>query len=91
VTAHRTRELGLLVTELGGGHLTEGDVIDHAVGLADVAAPGTEVGPDRPLCVVHARDAAAADRAAVAVRALMAVGEDPGELADPPVVTEELR
>ena len=36
----------------------EDDVIDPAVGLAEIAPVGAEVGPDRPLAVVHARDAA---------------------------------
>jgi len=90
VTAHATRDLGLAVLDLGGGRRRDGEAIDHAVGLSEIAAPGEEVAPGgRPLCVVHARDAAAAAAAAEAVRSAIAVGRD----APPPipVVTESLR
>jgi thymidine phosphorylase len=90
VTAHRTRDLGLAVLALGGGRRTEGAAIDHAVGLDAIAPVGADVAPGgRPLCVVHARDDAAADAAAAAVLASMEVGERaPAPVA---VVTEELR
>ena len=38
-------------------------MIDPAVGLAEIAPVGAQVGPDRPLAVVHARDEAGADAA----------------------------
>ena len=60
------RDVGLVVTGLGGNRGREDDVIDHAVGLTDIAPVGAEVGPDRPLAVVHARDDADADEAAIA-------------------------
>jgi thymidine phosphorylase len=89
VTRHATRDLGLAVLDLGGGRRRDGDPIDHAVGLAEVAGIGEEVAPGaRPLCVVHARDDAAADRAADAVRAAIAVGD--GAPAAGPVVTERV-
>ena len=70
------RDLGVAVLELGGGRRREDEPIDHAVGLVDVAGLGEEVGPGgRPLAVVHARDAAAAERAAAQVRAAFAVGD----------------
>ncbi|QEC47581.1 thymidine phosphorylase [Baekduia soli] len=90
VTGHAVRDLGLLVTELGGGRRTEADAIDHAVGLSAVAGPGAQVGPgSRPLAVVHARDEDAADAAERALRTLIAVGD--AAPPTPPVVTEELR
>lgn len=52
------RALGLAIVRLGGGRTRPGAPIDPTVGLAEVAAPGESVGPDRPLCVVHARDRA---------------------------------
>jgi thymidine phosphorylase len=89
VTGHATRDLGLIVTELGGNRHVETDVIDHAVGLDDIAAPGTPVGPgDAPLAIVHARDDASAQAAARAVRAAIAVGDQTPEL--PGVVTERI-
>jgi thymidine phosphorylase len=65
VTAIDVRAVGMVVVELGGGRRHEAEGVDHAVGLSEIAAPGERVGrDDRPLAVVHARDAAAADRAA---------------------------
>jgi thymidine phosphorylase len=90
VAGHDTRGLGLVVMGLGGGRAVESDVIDAAVGLADVAGLGAEVGAGaRPLAVVHARDEAGADAAEARIRELIAVGET----APPPVdvVTEVLR
>jgi thymidine phosphorylase len=90
VTAHATRDLGLVVTELGGNRHVETDSIDHAVGLDAIAAPGERVGPgEKPLAVVHARDDASAQAAAAAVRAAIAVGDSAPPV--PPIVTEELR
>jgi thymidine phosphorylase len=89
VTAHATRELGLVLLTLGGARRGEGDPVDHATGLADVAGPGEEVGPDRPLAVVHARDEDSARQAAAEVRAAIAVGDEAPPA--PPVVFEELR
>jgi thymidine phosphorylase len=89
VTAHATRDLGLVVLDLGGGRRRDGEAIDHAVGLSEVAAPGDDVAPGgRPLCVVHARDRDGAAAAADAVRRAIRVGEH----ADParPVVTERV-
>jgi thymidine phosphorylase len=92
VTGHAVRDLGLLVTELGGGRKRETDAVDHAVGLAAVAAPGEAVGPGgRPLAVVHARDEASAAAAERALGAAIAVGDDAPGADHVPVVTEELR
>ena len=72
------RALGLAVVALGGGRTRAEDDIDHSVGLSDIAGVGDEVGPDRPLAVVHARDKAGAERAAAAVRAAYRLAH-PGE------------
>lgn len=75
VTAQDVRALGLAVVALGGGRTRPTDPVDPAVGLSAVAAIGTAVGPDAaPLCLVHARDAAAADAAEAAVRRAFAIG-----------------
>ncbi|MEG9460546.1 MAG: thymidine phosphorylase, partial [Methylobacterium ajmalii] len=52
------------------------DPIDHGVGLTDLAALGDEVGPERPLAIVHARSEAEADRAEAAVVAAYRIGGD---------------
>jgi thymidine phosphorylase len=84
------RALGLAVVALGGGRVRESDSVDHSVGLTEVAAPGEQVGPgERPLAVVHAADAASAERAASALRDAYVVGGATKE--GPPPVRETLR
>ena len=63
VAAIDARALGLAVVALGGGRTRAEDAIDHAVGLTALAGIGDEVGPDRPLALVHARDEDSADAA----------------------------
>jgi thymidine phosphorylase len=46
--------LGNAIIELGGGRRVLGEKLDHAVGLADVAATGSKVGKDRPIAMIHA-------------------------------------
>jgi thymidine phosphorylase len=79
VAAMDCRAVGLVVTQLGGNRAREDDTVDHAVGLSDVAAVGTEVGPDRPLATVHARGDAHAEAAAAALRSAYQVGEEAPE------------
>jgi thymidine phosphorylase len=90
VTAHATRDLGLVVLDLGGGRRRDGEAIDHAVGLSEIAGTGEEVAPGgRPLCVVHARDESSAAAAAETVRTAIAVGHN--ALRAVSVVTEGIR
>jgi thymidine phosphorylase len=72
-----TRALGLVVVALGGGRTRAEDGIDHAVGLTQLAGIGDDVGPERPLCRVRARDDDAAARAAESVRRAYWLGEPP--------------
>lgn len=72
VAAWDGRALGEIVVALGGGRRQAGDRIDPAVGLSDIAALGQEA---RPLAVIHAADAAAADRAEAAIRAAVTLGD----------------
>jgi thymidine phosphorylase len=77
VTGMNCRDVGLVVTGLGGNRRREDDTIDHGVGLSRIAPIGAEVGPDRPLAVVHAATEAAAVEAAAALRAAVTVGDEP--------------
>jgi thymidine phosphorylase len=72
-----TRAVGLAVVALGGGRSRAADAIDHSVGLTDLVGIGEEVGPNRPLGVVHARDEASADAAAATVRSAYRLGDPP--------------
>ena len=70
------RAVGLVVTGLGGNRRREDDVIDPAVGLTEIAPVGAEVGPGRPLAIVHAADQAAADEAVRALNDAVTVGDE---------------
>ncbi|MCJ2083113.1 thymidine phosphorylase [Methylobacterium sp. J-090] len=78
ITHVATRDIGLAVIGLGGGRTRPQDEIDPAVGFTGLARAGEAVGPDRPLAVIHAHDAATADRAEAAVRAAYRIGPAPG-------------
>ena len=71
------RAVGLVVTALGGNRRREDDQIDYGVGLSDVAPIGAEVGPDRPLALVHARGDASATEAATALLGAVHVSDEP--------------
>jgi thymidine phosphorylase len=77
VGAIDARALGVAVVELGGGRARADDMIDHAVGLSDLAAVGEPVGGGRPLCLLHAADSAAAARAAARVRRAFRLAPSP--------------
>ena len=77
VGAIDTAALGWAVIELGGGRRHATDAIDHGVGLSELAGIGEAVGPERPLCIVHARDEAGFAAAARRITAAYAIGEPP--------------
>jgi thymidine phosphorylase len=77
VTSVDARAVGLVVTALGGNRRREDDTIDPAVGLSQVAPIGAQVGPDRPLAMVHARGDASAEEAATALLAAVKVSPEP--------------
>lgn len=70
-----TRDIGVAVVALGGGRTRPQDLIDHAVGITDLAAIGEAVDAARSLAVVHARSEEAARAAARAVRAAYQIGD----------------
>jgi len=71
------RAIGLAILALGGGRRRVEDRIDYSVGLADMLGVGDEVGPGRPLAIVHARDSAAAEQAAAAIQAAVEIADAP--------------
>jgi thymidine phosphorylase len=64
---------------LGAARERRGDAIDHAVGVEALAKVGDRVSAGDPLARVHARDEAAAERAAAEVRAAYALADGPVE------------
>jgi thymidine phosphorylase len=86
VSAVDVREVGIAVVNLGGGRAREDDVVDHSVGLTEVAALGERVEPGgRPLALVHASDDESAARAADAVRVAYVIGDAVTDVPDPVV------
>ena len=82
------RALGLAVVGLGGGRRQAEDAVDHAVGLAGLAAVGEAVGPERPLAVIHARSAESLAAAAQRLRDAYIIADQPA--APPPTILERI-
>jgi thymidine phosphorylase len=82
------RAIGLAIVGLGGGRTRADQTIDHAVGFSRFAALGAEVGPERPLCLVHARSEAQARAATAEVLAAVSIADEPPQRA--PVILERL-
>ena len=76
VRAVDARALGLAVVELGGGRRHAAHPVDHAVGLTEVRAIGEEVGPDRPLALIHARDGQALAAASARLLAAYQIADE---------------
>lgn len=70
-----TRRVGLAVLALGGGRTRPDQGVDHAVGLTDIKGIGQPVGPDAPLALIHARDAAGARAAEAALADAFAIAD----------------
>lgn len=70
-TVHKMNvyEIGMAIVALGGGRTSQGQKIDHAVGLSDVCDIGAST--DAPLAMIHARSKK--DAAAAAERLLGAI------------------
>ena len=68
------RAIGKAVVALGGGRSRTDDVVDPAVGVMVLVKPGAPVRVGQPLAAIHARTRAAAESAAVAVRAAIMLG-----------------
>jgi thymidine phosphorylase len=71
------RAIGLAVIALGGGRTRADQAIDPCVGVSEMAGLAARVDAARPICLVHARDAAAAEAAAARVRAAVRIADDP--------------
>ncbi|MGJ8655898.1 MAG: thymidine phosphorylase [Akkermansiaceae bacterium] len=50
-----TREIGLVVVELGGGRMRADQDIDHSVGLTEIAEIGQQISAGDKLCVIHSK------------------------------------
>ncbi len=88
VTHMATRDIGLAVVELGGGRRKATDRVDARVGFTQFAQVGQEMQAGEPLAVVHAVDAASAERAMHALLASIDIGDAP--LAPSPVLVSRI-
>jgi thymidine phosphorylase len=88
VAAMDTRELGLVVIDLGGGRLRADDPVDHRVGLSDIRPIGARVAAGEPLLRVHAASREAAHRASA--RALGAIKVGARSLRNAPLLIERI-
>ena len=75
VSAVETREVGLLVVELGGGRRRPDDVVDPRVGLTDVLPIGAPIAAGEAIAMVHAADQTSAEAAASRFAALVEVAD----------------
>ncbi|MCE4557617.1 thymidine phosphorylase [Roseateles cellulosilyticus] len=87
LTGMATRNLGIVIVELGGGRRQAGDAIDMRVGFSQVQPLGTRFAAGEPLALVHAADEAAADRAVASYLAACSFGDAP-DAATPLVMAE---
>lgn len=83
-----TRALGKAVVRLGGGRLRQGDKLDLAVGLSDIAVLGETVDAARPLARIHAASDEAARAIAAQVRRAFVLTDSPPEL--PPLIHDRI-
>jgi thymidine phosphorylase len=83
ISAIDTRAVGVALIELGGGRATAQDKIDHRVGFSEFRGLGEEVGPQQPICIIHAVDNASWSRAAAAIRAAVHLTRDGATVPSP--------
>ena len=80
--------LGLAVVGLGGGRQREGDRVNPAVGVSDLAGIGDDIGVGDPLCMVHAATEAQADEAIARVQAAYVMQGQ--AVAEPPLILKRI-
>jgi thymidine phosphorylase len=88
VVAVDTRALGLAVVALGGGRRRPGEAIDPRVGLTALRGLGERVSMGEPLLIVHAANAASAERACSCLRTAFTLSDC--RLPPPPLVLGQL-
>ena len=76
VTKMDTMALGMAAQGMGAGRMKVDDELDYSVGFVLQVRIGDRVEADSPLCVLHARSEADADRAEAAVRAAVTIGQE---------------
>lgn len=85
VTKHLTRDLGIVLIELGGGRRKAVDKINHQVGFNKVAQIGTKVNTSDPIAVVFAHDEITAQMAMQEIQRCIII-EDVGLKTNPTII-----
>lgn len=75
ITEMDTRAIGMAVVAMGGGRRVATDQIDYAVGFDQFIKLGETVDNNSPIAVIHARNEQQWQEAAVAIKAVVKVGE----------------
>lgn len=89
ITHADARIIGEVVRDLGGGRVTKDSVIDHSVGLDEIAKPGEPFGRNSTLARVHAGDRASAEAALDRLKHAFEFNPDPTEV--PPLIHDRIR
>ncbi|OWQ92988.1 thymidine phosphorylase [Roseateles aquatilis] len=90
ITGMQTRDIGLVIVELGGGRRLPSDTLDMRVGLDRMAQLGEVLSAGQPMAFVHAADEAAADRAIAQVTAAVTIADAGAPWKAPSLVMAEL-
>ena len=77
-----TMTMGRIAQELGAGRMKVDDQLDYSVGFVLQVRIGDRVNENTPLCVLHARSEADADRAEAAFRKAVTISGEPCGRAD---------
>lgn len=88
LTSCATRDLGMVVVELGGGRRKPSDRIDPSVGISDILPLGTKVEKGEPIASVHATSKEEAERAVKRIAACYGIADAATETS--PVVLERI-
>jgi thymidine phosphorylase len=88
LTSCATRDLGMVVVELGGGRRKPSDRIDPSVGISDILPLGTKVEKGEPIASVHATSKEEAERAVKRIAACYGIADAATETG--PVVLERI-
>ncbi len=75
LTSCATRDLGMVVVELGGGRTKPSDKIDPSVGISNILPLGTKVEKGEPIATVHAASKEDAEHAAKKILTSYEIGD----------------
>jgi thymidine phosphorylase len=86
VSKCNARLIGEVIRHLGGGRLTKESVINHDVGVDQLAKPGEEVKAGSMLARIHAADRGQTEAVLARVRAAFEISPEPPTIA--PLISE---